>query len=189
MYEIEFKKEGVGIRKRINDKLLGMKTIEEKYTYDELSKMNDLELKVKMPIKPVIKNGVLTSIVMKIVELIEPTFIETESDEISNERGNSKGIEVPERVEKQLRERIFPRYIKQYAYRRYKKGTQACLIAEIIKERGEINDRELRTELQKRGYSGTGGSIGATIKVLKEVTREIRVEGRGEGKKYHWIGE
>jgi hypothetical protein len=119
---------------------------------------------IKTPIEPVIEDGVLKAIRMFVTSY--------------------KKVERP--VPVKLEET--PEYIKTYSRQVEEEGTLPNTIRKIIKEKGSISDEDLKSELIKRGYKGTGGSIGATIRVLK-LRGEIEVIGRGKGKIYRWIGD
>ena len=190
MYEFEFNRDGVVVRKMEVDDLVGVGTIEKRYTYDELAKIDGIELKIKMPIKPVKNGDVLVAIVMDVIgykKLNKNNLNLGNEDWIRTIRSGGVEEKIPRSVKERLDAGNHADYIYTYTLLRYKEGTLPNTIAKIIKEKGEISDEDLRKELKKRQYSGKGGGIGATIKVLRDITKEIEVIGRGVRKIYRWI--
>lgn len=167
----EFRKDGVYIKREITDELIGKRTIEDKKSYEELSKLDGLEITIKTPIEPVIEDGVLKAIRMYI----------TSYKKVERERGLE---EISESVKQ---EKELPEYILVYQRQIETEGTLPNTIRDIIKEKRSISDKDLKDELIRRGYTGRGGSIGATIRVLK-LRGEVEVVGRGKNKVYRWIG-
>jgi len=166
MWIWEFRKEGIIIKRVIKDELIGEQTIERKISYRNLSNLNGLEITIKTPIEPIIEDDVLKAIRM---------FVK-----------NYRKVKTPAKLE-EVPEEETPEYVKIYNKQIEEEGTLPNTIRKIIKEKGSISDGDLKSELIKRGYKGTGGSIGATIRVLK-LRGEIEVIGRGKDKIYYWIG-
>jgi len=114
-----------------------------------------------------------------------------------------KSVEIPEDVKKLMEEYeavnrrrkeileelkskgFMPKGVKRKGYGEYNyRGTGLYnTVEEIIKSRGNIGRDELIDELNKKGYAGSGGSLGIVIRNLKE-DGKITVEGG----RFIWIG-
>jgi len=176
--ELIFNKNGVNIRTLTEVPIIGgEKWVPiEQISYDRLlSLSNGLNMTVTS-IKPEIKNGIL----------VELKFQISDFSGIKSLKEKTIQHEIFEKTENEL---TLPGYRYEYAERIKKPGTQEYLIKTTIKEKGRISDVELRNILKNSGYTGDSGAIGATIKVLKDDTKDIIVKGRGEHKTYIWVEE
>lgn len=199
--ELVFSKNGMCIRTSTIMPIIGEKWIEDVVPYDKLPSVS-LNLTVTS-IEPVIKEGVLTALRFKVSTFSEsqPDKISTkiplvEKDAIQSDRLipiiSMDNEIIPPGIENRLNEhKNWPDYYNTFTRQLYKPGTVPFKIKSIIKERGKIEDKELRNLLVERKIckTKTTGSIGASTVVLRKVTGEIREEGRAEFRKYIWIGK
>lgn len=106
------------------------------------------------------------------------------------EEMNNYQEEIPEEIVERLNKNPdWPYHYRTYARLIHKHGTLPRLIKDTIREHITITDGELQKIIEGQGYRPGSGSIGATIKVLQIVTREIRIEGYRAARKYIWVGK
>ena len=173
--ELIFDKNGVNIRTLTEVPIIGGEKWVDvgQISYDELlSQSNGLNITVSS-IKPEIKNDILVELKFQLSDFsgIKPN--NEQMTPLFKKEENSQNL---------------PEYRYQYSTRINKSGTQENLIKTTIKDKGRISDVELRNILKEFDYTGQSGAIGATIKVLKDDTKEVKVEGRGGNKTYIWVG-
>lgn len=74
-----------------------------------------------------------------------------------------------------------PEYVKTYRKALENPKSMPSTMHRIIEERGRIKWYELKEQLTKHGYLGTGGSPTASLRIL-ELDGYVQVEGVGESK-------
>lgn len=203
--EIDFIEEGMCMKSLTKMPIIGENLIKNVVPYEKLKSV-DLDIKATS-IEPIIKEGNFIGLRFKV-----SNFGESQSDKIPTQISPMKDTnrlersikfippeemlhrqgEIPPEISKKLNEHPeWPNYYKDFTYQLYNPSNIAHKIRSIIRERSNIGDKELRNLLVERNIckTTTTGSIGASIVVLREVTREIREEGRSDFRKYIWIGK
>lgn len=105
----------------------------------------------------------------------------------SQQREKSAGLPpVPEAEIGSLKNKTRKRFYKRL---QDNPDSQPAQIREIIFRKSPIKRGELLKLLKSKGYSPeTSGSVGASLKVLEDVTKEIHRKGRGDKEEIKWIG-
>jgi len=180
MDEITLTGDGVHLTKQV-EVMGSTEPYEKEMSYEELNENYNLQLDLDR-IEPTSDNNGEFAVRLQL-----------QSDQTETVETSSEAFEdlppVPEVQREQISDQRRPFYdrLKDPKMQPYD-------IRRVIYEEDELTQRELKSILQNQGHTNikpgkNHGSVGMTLVVLDEVTKEIERHGRGEEKTIKWVGE
>lgn len=184
-YELVFDKNGIRIRQLVEMPMVGERWVEERIPYEEFGESGDVDLSVKR-IETKFEDGTL-----KEIKLILSRFRTSSEDKAvsSGDIQTDESEDLYQRAMKKIEEGGYPNHYRQYTEECFKEGTLPSTIWQLIRDAGEISQKELKQKVREKGYNPDGGSYGASITVLREVLGVIEDKGRGDYRRFRYVGK
>ncbi len=182
-HELVFTRNGILIRELVQFPIKGELWVTEQTSYEDFGKGGEVDLRVKR-IETSFDNGTLKEI--KLV-LSEVGLVISKGEGIPEAHSGTEDL-YRKSMEK-LKKGDYPHHYKPYTRQCFREGTMANVTWNLIEEVGEIKFGELKKKIREKGYNTEGGSLSASIMVLKRILNVIEDRGRGDNnRKFRYIG-
>jgi len=187
-YELVFDKNGIRIRQLVEMPMVGERWVEERIPYEEFGESGDVDLSVKR-IETKFEDGTLKEIKLILSRFGSSSTRDKTVTSVGDVAAGEGQEDLYQKAMKKIEEGNYPDYYRTYTPQCFKEGTMANCIWQLIRDAGEISQKELKQKVREKGYNPDAGSFGAIIRVLRDVLEVIEERGRGDYRRFRYVGK